>query len=88
SYEDLFVSLNNGIAARNYAIDVIRYLKVSDIKDNNINNKPFYVNKYKESDLIEKGTLLLTRKGTVGYSYYLDKDGSFVASSEIFIIKL
>ncbi|EOA46869.1 Type I restriction-modification system S subunit [Francisella tularensis subsp. tularensis 1378] len=89
SYEDLFVSLNNGIAARNYASDGIRYLKVSDIKDNYINNdKPFYVNKYKESDLIEKGTLLITRKGTVGNSYYLDKDGSFVASSEIFIIKL
>lgn len=89
SYEDLFVSLNNGIAARNYASDGIRYLKVSDIKDNYINNdKPFYVNKYKESDLIEKGTLLITRKGTVGNSYYFDKEGSFVASSEIFIIKL
>ncbi|MDE4957366.1 DNA methyltransferase, partial [Francisella tularensis subsp. holarctica] len=63
SYEDLFVSLNNGFAARNYASDGIRYLKVSDIKDNYINIKPFYVNKYKESDLIEKGTLLITRIG-------------------------
>ncbi|MDE4965961.1 restriction endonuclease subunit S, partial [Francisella tularensis subsp. holarctica] len=52
SFEDLFVSLINGIAARNYASDGIIYLKVSDIKDNYINNKPFYVNKYNESDLI------------------------------------
>ncbi|MDE5035946.1 restriction endonuclease subunit S, partial [Francisella tularensis] len=29
-----------------------------------------------------------TMKGTVGNSYYIDKDVSFVESSEIFIIKL
>ncbi|MGR3319360.1 MAG: restriction endonuclease subunit S [Candidatus Anammoxibacter sp.] len=89
NYGSLFKSLKNGIAERNFSDNGIRYLKVSDIKDNSISDrKIFRINKYKESDLILKNTLLITRKGTVGQSFFVNKQIEIVASSEIFIIHL
>jgi len=89
NYGEIFAELKNGIASRNFSEQGIRYLKVSDIKFNSISNhNVFYVNECKEKDLLKKGTLLITRKGTVGQSYYLNENIDAVASSEIFTIQL
>lgn len=89
SYGELFLSLKNGIPARNYTANGIRFLKVSDIKQNYIDNSNVkFIEKFKSSDLITKNTLLITRKGTVGNSIYIRVDKKYTASSEIFIIKL
>lgn len=90
TYGNIFRSLKNGIAARNYSNTGTRYLKVSDIKNNTISDKGVkYVNKIKESDILDNQTLLITRKGTVGQSYFIKSaKGQIVASSEIFIIRL
>ncbi|WP_228063721.1 restriction endonuclease subunit S [Faecalibacter rhinopitheci] len=87
-YNDLFVSVNNGVSSRFYSNEGIRFLKVSDIKENCISDADIrYVNKYNEKDLLKDDYLLITRKGTVGNSYYKDI-GIFIASSEVFIIKI
>ena len=89
SYGNLFKSVKNGIASRNYSRVGTRYLKVSDIKTNFISDsKTFYVSTCKDSDFIKPETLLITRKGTVGNSYFLKEDRRIVASSEIFIITI
>lgn len=89
SYNDLFISLNNGIPARNYSLNGTRFLKVADIKNNQIDSANIkFIEKFKENELIDANTLLITRKGTVGNSYYVTEDGKYTASSEIFIIKL
>lgn len=89
SYNDLFISLNNGIPARNYSLNGTRFLKVADIKNNQIDSANIkFIEKFKENELIDANTLLITRKGTVGNSYFVTEDGKFTASSEIFIIKL
>jgi type I restriction enzyme M protein len=64
-------------------------LKVADIKKNYIDNYNIkYIQKFKESEFISKNTLLITRKGTVGNSIFIQEDKKYTASSEIFIIKL
>lgn len=86
-FKNLFLSVRNGIPERNYTSKGIRFLKVSDIKNNSLSNEDV---KYVDSGLyspLQKNTLLITRKGTVGNSYFLKND-SCVASSEIFIIKI
>lgn len=89
SYGELFISLNNGIPARNYTPKGVRFLKVADIKKNYIDNSNVkYIQKFRESDYISKNTLLITRKGTVGNSIFIKDDKKYTASSEIFIIKL
>jgi restriction endonuclease S subunit len=89
SYNELFISLINGIPSRNYSKSGVRFLKVADIKNNLIDNSNIkYIDKYRKSELIEKDTLLITRKGTVGNSFYVKEDKKYTASSEIFIIKL
>jgi len=88
-YGELFDRLNNGISARNYTNAGIRFLKVTDIKQNYIDNSNVkFIQKFKESDLITENTLLITRKGTVGNSIYINEGEKYTASSEIFIIKL
>ena len=47
-----------------------------------------HINIYKERDIISKETLLITRKGTVGNSIFINENKKYSASSEIFIIKL
>jgi len=87
-YGKLFKSIKNGIAARNYSETGLRFLKVTDIKNNTISDKDAkYISVYKKDEVLTANTLLITRKGTVGQSYYL-KTGNYAASSEIFIIKL
>ncbi len=89
SFNELFISLNNGIPSRNYSESGVRFLKVADIKNNLIDNSNVkFIDKHKKSELIEKDTLLITRKGTVGNSFYVTEDKKYTASSEIFIIKL
>jgi len=89
SYAELFKNLYNGIPARNYSKEGIRFLKVADVKKNELIKEDFkYINQYKDGDLITSNTLLITRKGTVGNSFFVKEDKKYTASSEIFIIKL
>jgi len=89
SYGELFLSLNNGIPARNYTNNGVRFLKVADIKKNYIDSSNIkFVENFKESDYITSNTLLITRKGTVGNSIFIKEDKKYTVSSEIFIIKL
>lgn len=88
-YGEIFTSLRNGISARNYAKEGVRFIRVSDVKYNAIDDKNVkYINKYDESDLLKQSTLLITRKGTVGQAIYLKGDYKLTASSEIFIITI
>jgi type I restriction enzyme S subunit len=89
TYGELFLSLNNGIPARNYTPTGTRFLKVADIKKNHIDDSNIkFIEKFKDADYIKQNTLLITRKGTVGNSIFIKEDRKFTASSEIFIIKL
>jgi type I restriction enzyme M protein len=89
TYSDLFYSLKNGVSTRNHTKTGIRFLKVADIKNNTISNhNVFYVTEYKGTDVLNSETLLITRKGTVGQSYFVKENNEYIASSEIFIIKL
>lgn len=89
SFGNLFYSIRNGIPARNYSEKGLRFLRVTDIKNNSItDNEMKFIDKYKETDLIERNTILITRKGTVGQSFFFKGDKKIAASSEVFIIKL
>ena len=88
-YETIFKSLKNGIADRNYSKTGIKYLTVASIKNGSIKQDTIqYVSQCKDDDFLENGTLLITRKGTIGQSAIIKEDKQYVASSEIFIIKL
>ena len=89
TYNSLIVSIKNGIAARNYAPTGLRFLKVTDIKNNSVsNNSCFYINKYEDDDILPIDSLLITRKGTVGQSTIIREKNKYCASSEVFIIQL
>lgn len=89
SYNNLFINLYNGIPARHYSNEGVRFLKVADIRPNYISNHNIkHVDNYDKSDLISENTLLITRKGTVGNSIFIKDNGKYTASSEVFIIKL
>ena len=89
SYNNLFIDLYNGIPARHYSTEGVRFLKVADIRPNHISNHNIkHINSYKKSDLITENTLLITRKGTVGNSIFIKENNKYTASSEVFIIKL
>lgn len=88
-YSALFRTLRNGISARNYSSQGVRFIRVSDVKFNSLDDKDVkYINKYDEKDLLKKSTLLITRKGTVGQAFFLKEDKELTASSEIFIITI
>ncbi|MCI5092937.1 restriction endonuclease subunit S [Phaeodactylibacter sp.] len=89
SYNNLFIDLYNGIPARHYSTEGVRFLKVADIRPNHISNHNIkHINSYKKTDLITENTLLITRKGTVGNSIFIKDNNKYTASSEVFIIKL
>ena len=89
TYAELFISLRNGLSARDYSEKGVRFLKVTDIKNNAISNTDIkFINKFDENQLIDKNTLLLTRKGTVGQSFFVKEDKKYVVSSEVFIVKV
>ncbi|NHA04119.1 restriction endonuclease subunit S [Mucilaginibacter sp. HC2] len=88
-YGQIFKALRNGISARNYSNEGVRFIRVSDVKFNSLDDKDLrYINKYDESDLLKKSTLLITRKGTVGQAFFLKEENQLTASSEIFIISI
>lgn len=90
SYKEIFTQLRNGISARNYSQKGIRYLLVASIKDSGISDNVLkYVpeESIKKSDLLTNGTLLISRKGTVGEACIYRETFPAVASSEVFIIQ-
>ncbi len=81
----------NGVDNRDYVSDGIRYLKVGNIKSYGLDLSG--VNYIKRETLtkkisLKKNDLLLTRKGTFGIAYALERDEDFIISSEIFKITL
>jgi restriction endonuclease S subunit len=87
--KEMISSLRNGIAGRDFSEKGVTYLRVGNIRNNRIIDKDIKrTNNYLEKDLLNKGTLLITRKGTVGESTVVKESNNFVASSEIFIIEL
>ncbi|MGQ0827695.1 MAG: restriction endonuclease subunit S [Bacteroidota bacterium] len=93
SFSSLFNSLINGYDFRDYKEFGTPYIKVANVRKGNFD---FTKMQYIECDTTEiskaiqlkKGNILLTRKGTYGYSLYLEEDLDYVISSEIFYIEL
>ena len=89
--KDYVVSIVNGLDSRQYVREGMPYLKVANIKENGISKKklqylPFgtvYKNK------LQKGDLLVTRKGTFGVATVVTAEmEDMLISSEIFHIRL
>lgn len=93
SFSSLLSSLINGYDFRDYKEFGTPYIKVANVRKGNFD---FTKMQYIERDTTEiskaiqlkKGNILLTRKGTYGYSLCLEKDFDYVISSEIFYIEL
>lgn len=92
SFGEIIKTLINGFDYRDFTEDGLTYLRVSNIKP-----FEFYLDEVKKISpnfditkkiKLEKGNLLLTRKGTFGVALSLDKDEDFIICSEIFKIEL
>lgn len=91
SLGQLYLSINNGVDCRDYIAGGLPYVKVADVK-------PFAVelaqahtvlaDSIPERGLVQKGDLLLTRKGTFGVAALVETDAKFAISSEVFRIEL
>jgi type I restriction enzyme S subunit len=91
SLAQLYLSINNGADCRVFIADGLPYAKVAEVK-------PFAVdlaqaqtvpaNSIPERGLVQKGDLLLTRKGTFGVAALVETDAKFAISSEVFRIEL
>ena len=63
TYNNLFISLNNGMPARNYTENGTRFLKVADIKNNKIDNTNIkFIETCRATDFIEKDTITYNKK--------------------------
>jgi len=86
-------SINNGFDFRDYKENGTPYLKVANIKKglfdfSKIQYIEFDSSKIDKNIQLEKGNLLLTRKGTFGNALALNDNYNYVISSEIFYIEL
>lgn len=91
SLAQLYLSINNGADCREFISDGLPYAKVAEVK-------PFVVDlaqaqtvpadSIPERGLVQKGDLLLTRKGTFGVAALVETDVKFAISSEVFRIEL
>lgn len=92
-FHQLLKSINNGFDFRDYQKSGTPYLKVANVKQGELDfSKIQYIN-FNSSEIakniqLKKGNLLLTRKGSFGNAFALDKDYDFVISSEVFYIEL
>ena len=89
----LIKSINNGFDFRDYKEIGTPYLKVANIKQGELDFTKIQYVDFNSSEIskniqLKKGNLLLTRKGTFGNTFAIDKDYDFVISSEVFYIEL
>ena len=92
-FHHLLKSINNGFDFREYKEKGTPYLKVANIKQGELDFTKIQYVDFNSSEIskniqLKKGNLLLTRKGTFGSAFALDKDYDFVISSEVFYIEL
>lgn len=92
-FAKLVKSINNGFDFREYKESGTPYLKVANIKQGEIDFTKIQYVDFSSTEIskniqLKKGNILLTRKGTFGNAFALDKNLDFVISSEIFYIEL
>lgn len=92
-FSSLLTSLINGYDFRDYKEFGTPYIKVANVRKGNFDfSKMQYIEKdtseISKAIQLKKGNILLTRKGTYGYSLCIEEDLDYVISSEIFYIEL
>lgn len=92
-FHQILKSINNGFDFRDYKESGTPYLKVANVKQGELDFTKIQYIDFNSSEIskniqLKKGNLLLTRKGTFGNAFALDKDYDFVISSEVFYIEL
>lgn len=92
-FHQILKSINNGFDFRDYKENGTPYLKVANVKKGELDFTKIQYIDFNSSEIskniqLKKGNLLLTRKGTFGNAFALDKDYDFVISSEVFYIEL
>lgn len=92
-FNQILKSINNGYDFRDYKESGTPYLKVANVKRGELDFSKIQYIDFKSSEIskniqLKKGNLLLTRKGTFGNAFALDKDYDFVISSEVFYLEL
>jgi restriction endonuclease S subunit len=92
-FHQILKSINNGYDFRDYKDSGTPYLKVANVKQGELDFTKIQYIDFNSSEIskniqLKKGNLLLTRKGTFGNAFALDKDYDFVISSEVFYIEL
>ncbi|MBE7443302.1 MAG: restriction endonuclease subunit S [Flavobacteriales bacterium] len=92
-FHQILKSINNGYDFRDYKESGTPYLKVANVKQGELDFTKIQYIDFNSSEIskniqLKKGNLLLTRKGTFGNAFALDKDYDFVISSEVFYIEL
>ena len=90
---DLITSITNGFDFRDYKEEGTPYIKVANVKQGYLDFSNIQFIELKSKDLtkkiqLEKGNILLTRKGTFGYAFSLPNDNDFIISSEIFYLEI
>lgn len=90
AFEDLFLSLTNGLDNRKYQDDgEYKYITVGNIKDGEIAEEPAkFVNTNVKKGILKKSDVVITRKGSVGNSAVCDTNDKQIISSEIFLVQL
>jgi restriction endonuclease S subunit len=92
-FNQILKSINNGYDFRDYKESGTPYLKVANVKRGELDFSKIQYIDFNSSEIskniqLKKGNLLLTRKGTFGNAFALDKDYDFVISSEVFYLEL
>jgi len=92
-FSELINAILNGYDFRNYKDEGTPYLKVANVKKGEIDFSKIQFIDFDSSNIskaiqLKKGNLLLTRKGTYGNAFSLDRDYDYVISSEVFYISL
>lgn len=93
SFSSLLSSLINGYDFRDYKEFGTPYIKVANVRKGCFDFTKMQYIEHDTSEInkaiqLKKGNILLTRKGTYGYSLCLEEDFDYVISSEIFYIEL
>lgn len=94
SFGEIIASITNGFDYRDFKEEgMTDYLRVGNIKPYEIDLTEVKKVSLKASEVsksiqLQKGDLLLTRKGTFGIAVALEKDLDAIISSEIFLIRL
>lgn len=91
SLGQIYLAINNGIDCREFIEDGLPYAKVAEVKPFTVElaqaqTIPFHA--VPDRGLVQKGDLLLTRKGTFGVAALVETDDKFAISSEVFRIEL